>query len=101
MHNILEMYDLIASRWSDRYSANTDLSYFYVSSKAYSAFSQSPADEVRLMQGNIVTVPLEPSVLTSVLGFCCGATCPLTSCYDCDQYDRGVGLHKFDNSLFV
>jgi hypothetical protein len=44
-----------------------------------------------------VTVPHGPSLPTSVLGFCCGATCLLTFLYDSDQYDHGVGMNKFDN----
>jgi hypothetical protein len=47
-----------------------------------------------------VTVPHRPSLPTSVLGFCCGATCLLTFFYDCNQYDRGVGMNRFDNVLF-
>jgi hypothetical protein len=48
-----------------------------------------------------VTVPLGPSLSTSVLGFCCEATCLLTFVCDCSQYDCGTMVHRFDNDSFV
>jgi hypothetical protein len=48
-----------------------------------------------------VMVPLGLSLLICiVLGFCCGATCPLTFTMTSDQYDHGVVIYTGSTSLF-
>jgi hypothetical protein len=54
MHDIVEMYDLISSGWSDRNYSRPDLFDFRVASEADSASCRGLAKEIRAMWGYMV-----------------------------------------------
>jgi hypothetical protein len=54
MHDIVEMYDLISSGWSDCNCSGPDLFDFRVASEADCASCRGPAKEIRAMWGYMV-----------------------------------------------